>query len=63
MIERGYDPTLGARPLKRAVQRHLEDPLAAEILAGKIPGGGKVFVKVEGDKLTFELEKQPTATT
>uniref|UniRef100_UPI00286AA3B8 AAA family ATPase n=1 Tax=Sphingomonas sp. TaxID=28214 RepID=UPI00286AA3B8 len=51
----GYDPVYGARPLKRAVQKHLQDPLADKILAGEIPDGATVRVD-EGDgqlKLTL----------
>ena len=44
----GYDPVYGARPLKRAVQRYLQDPLAEKILAGEIPDGSKVHID-EGD--------------
>ncbi len=44
----GYDPVYGARPLKRAVQRHLQDPLAEKLLAGEIPDGSTVMVD-EGD--------------
>jgi len=44
----GYDPVYGARPLKRAVQRYLQDPLAEKLLAGEIPDGSKVKVD-EGD--------------
>ena len=44
----GYDPVYGARPLKRAVQRHLQDPLADLILKGEVPDGATVHVD-EGD--------------
>ncbi|WP_170005527.1 ATP-dependent chaperone ClpB [Pseudopontixanthobacter vadosimaris] len=44
----GYDPVYGARPLKRAVQRYVQDPLADRLLAGEIPDGSKVHVD-EGD--------------
>ena len=44
----GYDPVYGARPLKRAVQKHLQDPLADKILAGEIPDGSTIRVE-EGD--------------
>jgi len=44
----GYDPVYGARPLKRAVQRYLQDPLAEKLLAGEIPDGSKVHID-EGD--------------
>jgi ATP-dependent Clp protease ATP-binding subunit ClpB len=44
----GYDPVYGARPLKRAVQRHLQDPLAEKLLGGEIPDGATVHID-EGD--------------
>jgi ATP-dependent Clp protease ATP-binding subunit ClpB len=44
----GYAPVYGARPLKRAVQRYVQDPLADMILAGKVPDGSKVAID-EGD--------------
>jgi len=44
----GYDPVYGARPLKRAVQRYLQDPLAQMILAGEVPDGSTVQID-EGD--------------
>jgi ATP-dependent Clp protease ATP-binding subunit ClpB len=44
----GYDPVYGARPLKRAVQRYVQDPLAEKILAGEIPDGSTVKID-EGD--------------
>jgi ATP-dependent Clp protease ATP-binding subunit ClpB len=51
--ERGYDPAYGARPLKRAITRYLETPLAREIIAGEIPDGSTIDVAVDGDRLTF----------
>ncbi len=54
IAERGYEPKLGARPLKRTIQRHLEDPLSEEILSGKFGDGGKILVDTDGEKLTFE---------
>ena len=48
LAEKGYDPVYGARPLKRAVQRHLQDPLADLILRGEVPDGSTVRVD-EGD--------------
>jgi ATP-dependent Clp protease ATP-binding subunit ClpB len=44
----GYDPVYGARPLKRAVQKHLQDPLADKILSGEVPDGATVRVE-EGE--------------
>ena len=55
----GYDPTYGARPLKRAVQRHLENPLAQEILAGRFEAGDTITVDVEGEALSFR-KGEPT---
>jgi len=70
LADKGYDPTFGARPLKRAIQKYLEDPLAEEILAGKFVGDCEVFVdKSETeDKLTFRLgsklpQKRPEELT
>ena len=51
----GYDPAYGARPLKRAVQRYLQDPLADEILAGRVHDGSLVKV----DEGNGGLEIQP----
>ncbi len=56
----GYDPVYGARPLKRAIQRHVENPLAQEILAGVYKAGDKVIVRREGDDLAFSVA--PTAS-
>ena len=44
----GYDPVYGARPLKRAIQRHLQDPLADMLLRGEVPDGSTVEVE-DGD--------------
>ncbi len=49
----GFDPVYGARPLKRAIQEHLENPLAEEILRGEYGEGALVYVDVSGDELTF----------
>ena len=50
----GYDPIYGARPLRRAIQRLIENPLAKRILAGDFPPGSTVRVDVADDELTFE---------
>ena len=52
LIGKGFDPTYGARPLRRAVERYLEDPLAEEILRGNL-AAETVEVTVEGDRLHF----------
>jgi len=50
----GYDPDFGARPLKRTIQRLVQDPLARMVLAGEIADGDAVTLTVDGDKLTLE---------
>ncbi|OAI46919.1 ATP-dependent chaperone ClpB [Gammaproteobacteria bacterium SCGC AG-212-F23] len=49
----GYDPVYGARPLKRAIQQHIENPLAQEILSGKFGAGDVIHVTLEKGKLIF----------
>jgi ATP-dependent Clp protease ATP-binding subunit ClpB len=49
----GYDPNFGARPLKRAIQRELQDPLALEILSGSYPQGSTIRVEASPDGLIF----------
>jgi len=49
----GYDPAYGARPLKRVIQRELQDPLALAILQGRFTEGDKVYVDVRGDQIVF----------
>jgi len=53
IIEKGFDPQLGARPLRRSIQRLLEDPLADEILRGRVADKSVLTVDREGDGLTF----------
>jgi ATP-dependent Clp protease ATP-binding subunit ClpC len=58
LVSKGYDPLYGARPMRRAVERSLEDPLAEEILRGSFHEGEPVLVTVEGDRLVF-TQKAP----
>jgi ATP-dependent Clp protease ATP-binding subunit ClpB len=51
--EAGFDPVYGARPLKRAIQQQLENPLAQEILASVFGPGDVIHVNVDSDGLTF----------
>jgi len=53
LISVGYDPVYGARPLKRAIQRWIENPLAQRILAGDFAPGVTIHAKVEGDEFVF----------
>ena len=63
LAERGYDPTLGARPLRRTIQRDLEDPLSEKMLFGDLQPGSIVVVDVEGegDDRTFTFAPTPKA--
>src|SRR5690349_12737672 len=56
LVARGYDPQYGARPMRRAVERSLEDPLAEEILKGVFHDGEPILVSVENDKLVFKQQ-------
>ena len=56
LVEKGYDPTYGARPMRRAVERYLEDPLAEELLKGTVREGDPVLVTAEEGKLVFRQQ-------
>jgi ATP-dependent Clp protease ATP-binding subunit ClpB len=53
LAEKGYDPVYGARPLKRVIQREVQDPLADKMLAGEVPDGAHVKITGGTDKLLF----------
>jgi ATP-dependent Clp protease ATP-binding subunit ClpC len=53
LIEKGFDATLGARPLKRSIQKLIEDPLSEHVLRGKLKDGSEVVVSRQGDELAF----------
>jgi len=57
----GYDPTYGARPLKRVIQRSVQDPLAEMILAGEVKDGDRVVISEKGNVLTFNGQVPKTA--
>jgi len=56
LIERGFDKTFGARPVKRTIQRFVEDPLAESIISGKFKNGAKITIKAKADSLEFIQE-------
>ena len=58
IIEKGYEPAYGARPLRRAIQRYIEDPLSEEILRRKISKGSVIKVIQNGDKLDFSIKNK-----
>ena len=62
LIEKGYDPTYGARPMRRAVERYLEDPMAEEILRGTFKAGDQIQVTRDGEKLAFKVSEVSGST-
>ena len=61
LAAKGWDPAYGARPLKRVIQRNLQDPLAEMILAGEVRDGDRVAISTEGNVLTFNGKAPQTA--
>lgn len=59
IVDKGYDEKYGARPLKRAIQRYIEDPLAEEIVKSNLKEGDKIKLDVEdkAEILTLKIEK------
>ncbi|MBR9910463.1 MAG: ATP-dependent chaperone ClpB [Gammaproteobacteria bacterium] len=54
----GFDPVYGARPLKRAIQQYVENPLAQDVLAGKFGPGDTIYAMVEGDRIVMQTAPQ-----
>jgi len=63
LANKGYDPVFGARPLKRAIQRYLQDPLAVELLKGDYKDGDHILVDVQGGELVFLRQSKPEPVT
>jgi ATP-dependent Clp protease ATP-binding subunit ClpB len=61
LATKGWDPAYGARPLKRVIQRYLQDPLSEMILAGEVKDGDRVAISVKGNVLTFNGKAPKTA--
>ena len=59
LLREGYDPAYGARPLRRTIQRLIQDPLAMQILEGKVLPGDHVIVDRDGQKDTMRFERKP----
>jgi len=62
LFEKGYDPLYGARPIRRAIEQNIEDPMSEEILRGKIPEGSKVLISCARGKITFKVTKPEQET-
>jgi len=63
LAQKGYDPAYGARPLRRAIQRYLENPLSLKILQGEFREGDTIVVGVQADTLSFSALKPAEAKT
>jgi ATP-dependent Clp protease ATP-binding subunit ClpC len=59
LAHKGYEPMLGARPLKRAIQKYLEDPLAEELLRGQYAGDCNLNIGADDEKLLFTFNSRP----
>jgi ATP-dependent Clp protease ATP-binding subunit ClpC len=59
----GYDPQLGARPLRRAIQKHVEDPLSEKLLRGEVRSKSRLTIGVKGGKLSFKAEPKEEIKT
>jgi len=63
LLKEGYEPAYGARPLRRAIQRYVENPLSSRILGGEFKDGDRVVVGVDGDGLSFSTKKRAKVAT
>jgi len=57
LLQKGYDSTMGARPMRRAIQNLIENPISEKIITGEVKSGQKVVVKVKEGKMQFEIKK------
>jgi ATP-dependent Clp protease ATP-binding subunit ClpB len=54
LAEKGYDPVYGARPLRRVIQREVQNKLATQLLEGKVKDGAKLLVEMNGNEVEFK---------
>lgn len=57
LLQKGYDSAMGARPMRRAIQNLIENPISEKIITGEVKSGQKVVVKVKDGKMQFEIKK------
>jgi len=61
LLKKGYDATMGARPMRRTIQAYIEDPVSEKIISGEIKPGDIIEITSENDELHFEIKKtEPT---
>ena len=63
LAERGYDPVFGARPLKRTIQRMIENPMAVQVLGGYFTEGDHILVEPDGETFTFRKDAPATVAS
>jgi len=63
ILDKGWDPQFGARPLKRAIQKYIEDPLAEEIIKTKFSEGDAILVDMDPEKKELKIIQQQTRET
>jgi len=61
LAREGFDPQYGARPLRRAIQRLVEDPLSDDMLRGKFSQGDEIVIDVRDGALVFEKKREPVS--
>jgi len=61
LAQEGYDPQYGARPLRRAIQRLVEDPLSDDLLRGKFSAGDEITLDVRDGQVVFEKKREPVS--
>lgn len=57
LLEKGYDPTMGARPMRRCIQNLIEDPISERLISGEVKSGQKIRVSAKDKKMHFEIKK------
>jgi len=57
LLQKGYDPAMGARPMRRAIQNLIENPISEKIITGEVKSGQKVIVKAKDGNMQFEIKK------
>jgi len=63
LVDKGFDPALGARPMRRAIQRYIEDPLSELYLSRRVKRGNRVKVSKKGEDLHFEAVEEEIDST
>ena len=63
LVQKGYDPVYGARPLRRAIQRYVENSISTKILQGEFKEGDTIAISLQEDNLSFAARKAARAKT